>query len=101
MLRWTLHMKNEPKLVSAGALTVSSFAWAQNFRTDLIFVCPERAKKIKSCHSLGRMALGAKAIVRIVNLVFLIFLQAALESDKAMLRITLLVYRQFIALLRN
>ena len=58
-------MKNEPKLASSGELAVSSFAWAQNFRTDSIFYCPERAKKIESCRPLGRTALGANCIVRI------------------------------------
>lgn len=71
-------MKNEPKLASVGTLAVSSFAWAQNFRTDSIFYCPERTKKIESCHSLGRMALGANGLVCIEFFVLLIFLQAAL-----------------------
>ena len=65
MFRWTLHMKNEPKLASSGELAVSSFAWAQNFRTDSIFCCPERAKKIESCHPLGRVALASDGLVRI------------------------------------
>ncbi|MFP0259589.1 hypothetical protein ACJ6G6_17840 [Acinetobacter baumannii] len=50
--------------VALGRYLVSSFAWAQNFRTVSIFV-GWTPKKIETCRSLGRTALGAIAFVRI------------------------------------